>query len=196
MTTTKGQLQVDFLKRVLEAGGKIARANFSIEHGLGPSNPTYVLCLEQHGTLTLQDFPWTPELEEFLLLEFPTAMDKIDEERERFATILGNNLRTLEAQFGRDYAQAIFVDVLKDHPEYDLAQLIAKSPTYPPNRNNDSYHHCRQFLEHAISGLQNTAILKLRYSDTPETVALIAGALGAVLDNRFHISLRGQLFAD
>src|SRR3979409_1189825 len=105
MTRTKAQLQVDFLKSVIAAGGKIAKANFSVERNLGPSNPTYVLCLEQHGALTLQELPWTPELEEFLLLEHPTPMEKIDEERERFATILGNNLRTVESQFGRDYAQ-------------------------------------------------------------------------------------------
>lgn len=191
MTRTKGQLQVDFLRSVIATGGKIAKANFAIERNLGPSNPTYVLCLEQHGALSLQELPWTPELEEFLLLEHPI---KTDEERERFATILGNNLRTVESQFGRDYAQAVFVDLLKDHPEYDLERLIAKSPTPTPSRQSESYLACRQFLEHAIAGLQNTAIEKLRHPNTPATVALIGEALGTVLDDRFHISLREQLF--
>ena len=191
MTRTKGQLQVDFLKSVIATGGKITKANFAVERNLGPSNPTYVLCLEQNGSLSLQELPWTPELEEFLLLEQPT---KTDEDRERFATILGNNLRTVESQFGRDYAQAVFVDLLKDHPEYDLERLIAKSPTPTPSRQSESYLACRQFLEHAIAGLQNTAIAKLRYPDAPETVALIGKALGTVLDDRFHISLREQLF--
>lgn len=194
MTRTKGHLQVDFLQSVIATGGKIARANFAVERNLGPSNPTYVLCLEQHGALSLQELSWTPELEEFLLLEHPTRMEKIDEERERFATILGNNLRTVESQFGRDYAQAVFVDLLKDHPEYDLERLIAKSPTLTPSRQSENYLPCRQFLEHAIAGLQNTAIWKLRYPDAPATVALIGEALGTVLDDRFHISLREQLF--
>ncbi|HEX3475758.1 MAG TPA: hypothetical protein VHT91_12080 [Kofleriaceae bacterium] len=194
MIRTKGQLQVDFLRSVIATGGKIARANFSVERSLGPSNPTYVLCLDQQGALSLQELPWTPELEEFLLLEHPTRMDKSDEERERFATILGNNLRTVESQFGRDHAQAVFVDLLKDHSEYDLERLIAKSPTPTPSRQSESYLACRQFLEHAIAGLQNTAILKLRYPDAPTTVALIGEALGTILDDRFHISLREQLF--
>lgn len=193
MTRTKGQFQVDFLKSVIATGGKIAKVNFSVERSLGPSNPTYVLYLEQHGALSLQELAWTPELEEFLLLENPIKMD-IDEDRERFATILENNLRTVESQFGRDYAQAVFVDLLKDHPEYDLERLIAKSPTPMPSRQSESYRACRQFLEHAIAGLQNTAILKLRYPDEPTTVALIGEALGMVLDDRFHISLREQLF--
>jgi hypothetical protein len=191
MTRTKAQLHVDFLRSVLAAGGKIAKANFSVERNLGPSNPTYVLCLEQHGALTLAELPWTPELEEFLLHEHPTRMEKLDEECERFATILGNNLRTVESRVGRDHAQAIFVDLLKDHPEYDLEQLIAKSATLTPHRQSDSYLVCRQFLEQTIAGLQNTAIMKLHYPDAPE---LIGEALGTILDSRFHISLRKELF--
>jgi hypothetical protein len=88
----------------------------------------------------------------------------------------------------------VFVDLLKDHPEYDLERLIAKSPTPTPSRLSESYLPCRQFLEHAISGLQNTAIIKLHYPDGAGTVALIGEALGLVLDDRFHISLREQLF--
>lgn len=191
MTRTKAQLHVDFLRSVFAAGGKIAKANFSVERNLGPSNPTYVLCLEQHGALTLAELPWTPELEEFLLHEHPTRMERSDEECERFATILGNNLRTVESRIGRDYAKAVFVDLLKDHPEYNLEQLIMKSATLTPDRQSDSYLVCRQFLADAISGLQNTAIKKLHY---PDAVELIGEALGTVLDDRFHISLREKLF--
>jgi hypothetical protein len=190
---TKSQLRVDFLKSVLAAGGKIARINFSVEHTLGPSNPTYVMCLEQGGALTFDEMPWTQELEEFLLFERPTRMESLEEERERFAMILGNNLRTAESQFGRDFAQAVFVDLLKDHPDYHLEGLIAKSPTPTPNRSSDSYFACQKLLEHSIQGLQNTAILGLKYSSA-EALALIGAALSIVLDDRFHISLREHLF--
>jgi hypothetical protein len=196
MSKSKGQLQVDFLKSVIAAGGKIVKASFAVEHALGPKNPTYLLTLDQHGTLTLQDLPWTQELEEYLLHERPTAMATHEEERARFANILGNNLKTLESQFGRDYAQAVFVEILKEHPEYDLARLLAKAPTYPPSRGSAGYQNCRQFLEHAISGLQNTAVLTLGHPNGPETVRLIGEALAIVLDDRFHISLRAQLFPD
>jgi hypothetical protein len=190
---TKGQLRVDFLRSVLAAGGKIAKVNFSVEHNLGPSNPTYVMYLEQGGALTFDEMPWTQELEEFLLFEHPTRMESLDEERERFAMILGNNLQTAESKFGRDFAQAVFVDLLKDHPDYHLERLIAKSPTPTPSRQSESYVDCHKFLEHAIQGLQNTAILRLKYSSV-DALALVGAALGIVLDDRFHISLREQLF--
>lgn len=193
MLKTKGQLQVDFLKNVLAAGGKISKANFSVEHNLGPSNPTYVICLEQGGALLLQEMPWTQELEKFLLFEHSTRMENTDEERERFAVIIGNNLQTAESQFGRDFAQAVFVDLLRDRPDYRLERLIAKSPTPAPSRQSESYVDCHRFLNSAIHGLQGTAILELKYSPA-DALALVSSALGIVLDDRFHISLREQLF--
>ena len=195
MSKSRGQLQVDFLKSVIAAGGKIVKASFSVERALGPTNPTYLLTLDQHGMLTLQDLPWTQELEEYLLLDHPTAMATREEERERFANILGNNLKTLEHQYGRDYAQSVFVEILNGHPEYDLARLLAKAPTYPPSHDSAGYYDCRQFLENAITGLQNTAVLKLGYPDGPDTIRLVGEALAIVLDDRFHISIRAQLFS-
>jgi hypothetical protein len=126
MSKSKGQLQVELLRSVIGAGGKIARASFSIERGPGPSNPTYVLALDQRGARTLQELPWTQELEEYLLQEHPTRMDVLDEERDRFANIISNNLRALEARFGRDYAQSVFVELVAEHPEYDLQRLLKK----------------------------------------------------------------------
>ena len=101
MSSSKGHRQVAFLKQVIAAGSTIAKASFSIERGLGRTNPTYLLTLDQHGALTLQELPWTPELEEYLLHERPTQMDDRADERERFANLLGNNLKVIEAQFGR-----------------------------------------------------------------------------------------------
>lgn len=60
------------------------------------------MTLDQHGALTLQDLPWTPELEEYLLHERPTQMDNRASERERFANLLSNNLKTIESQFCTD----------------------------------------------------------------------------------------------
>ena len=194
MSSSKGQRQVDFLKQVFTAGGTIAKASFSIERGLGRTNPTYLLTLDQHGALTLQELPWTPELEEYLLHERPTQMDNRVDERERFANLLSNNLKAVEAQVGSDFAQAVFVEILREHPEYALGQLLAKVPVYPPSHGGASYHECRMFLEHAIVGLQNTAVLKLGYPNSPETIQLVGEALGIVLDDKFHISLRTQLF--
>lgn len=194
MTSSKGQRQVDFLRQVIAAGSTIAKASFSIERGLGRTNPTYLLTLDQHGALTLQELPWTPELEEYLLHERPTQMDDRADERERFANLLGNNLKTIEAQFGRDFSDAVLVEILGEHPEYALGPLLTKVPVYPPSHGGANYRECRMLLEHAIAGLQNTAILKLGYPNSPETVQLIGQALGFVLDDKFHISLRTQLF--
>lgn len=100
MSKSSGQLQVELLRSVVDDGGRIANASFSIQRGPGPRSPTYRLSLELHGTQTPHELPWTQELEEYLLLEHPTRMDRLDEERERFAAIIGNNLRALETRFG------------------------------------------------------------------------------------------------
>jgi hypothetical protein len=178
MTSSKGQRQVEFLKQVTAAGGTIVKASFSIERGLGRTNPTYLLTLDQHGALTLQDLPWTPELEEYLLHECPTQMDSRADERERFANLLSNNLKTIEAQFGPDFAQAVFVEVLGEHPEYGLASFLGKVPVYPPICGGDNYHACRMLIEHAIAGLQNTAVLTLYHPDNKEIIQLVGEALG------------------
>lgn len=49
-------------------------------------------------------------------------------------------------------------------------------------------------LEHAIVELQNTAVLRLGYPSGQETIQLVGETLGIVLDDKFHISLRAQLF--
>lgn len=196
MTRAKGQVQVDFLRSVIGAGGRIVKANCAIERDFDLSNPTYLLTLEQHGALSLQEFSWTPELEEFLLYKHPLAMETLDEESARFAIILGSNLQAVESQFGRDYARAIFVELIKEHPEYNLGRLLAKVPASAPSHDSDSYRDCRQLLDHAIAGLQNTAIVKLGHRNDQEAITLIANALGILLDDRFHISLRAHLFPD
>src|ERR1700755_1801409 len=194
MTSTQGQRQVEFLREILQAGGKIVRLNFSIEQGLGRTNPKYTLWLTQNGPRTFEEFDWTPELEDFLLHEYPTQTNKRSEECERFATILHNNLHLIEAQVGRDYARAVFVEVLKDRPQYNLSHLIAQAPTYPPDHNSTAYQSCYQYIASAIDGLTNTAVLKLKHPDSAQTVELVSSALGIVLDEIFHISLRRELF--
>jgi hypothetical protein len=194
MSKSKGQSQVEFLRSVIASGGTIAKASFSSERGPGPGNPTYMLALDQRGALMLQELSWTQELEEYLLHEHPTRMAVLDEERDRFANIIDNNLRALEARFGRDYTQAVFVEVVAERPEYDLQRLLKKVPLPKPSRESVAYQDCRLLVEHAITGLQNTAILSLRYPNGPETVRLIGEAIGLVLDERFHVSLREQFF--
>ena len=191
MTKSKGQLQVDFLKSVIAAGGKIVKASFSIESDIAPSNPAYLLTLDQGGALSLQELPWTQELEEYLLHERPT---RTEEEPERFANIIGNNLKALGARFGRDYAQAVFVEYVSEHPEYGLGQMLPKIPTYAPSHDSSGYRDCRLLVENSIKGLQNTVAPSLGYADQTEVLRLICKAIGIVLDNRFFITLRSKLF--
>jgi len=194
MSRSKGQRQVDFLKQVFAAGGRITKASFSIEDGLGRTSPAYLLTLKQHGALTLQELLWTPELEEYLLHERPTQMDNRLDERERFANLLRNNLKTIEAQFGTGFMQTVFVEILGERPEYALGQLLSKSPVYLANRGSAGYQECRMLLEHAIVGLQNTAVLKLGYPNSPETMQMIGEAFALVLDDKLTARSATQIF--
>jgi len=68
MSKTRGQSQVEFLRDVAADGGRIAKAEFSLNREMWKDmSPTYYLTLDQKGVRSHQEFPWTPELEKYLL---------------------------------------------------------------------------------------------------------------------------------
>lgn len=194
MPKSKGQIQVEFLKNIVASGGVIQKGNFSIERGLVAKDPIFHLTIRQGSALSLQELAWTPELEEYLLLERPLAMETRDEEIERLANVLSNNLKSAEDKFGKDYAQAVFVEILRERPQYGLEKVLDEVAVHKASSAGPSYSDCRQFLTSAIDGLQNTAVLMLKYPNDSSTVRLIGEALAIVLDDRFHITLRKELF--
>lgn len=188
MTRTRGQIQVEFLRELIAGGGTIVKANFSSQHG-PMQHGAFHLTLVQSGVRSLHEAPWSPELEEFLLFERRLRMATPAEERDRFATILSHNLATAEVQYGEPFAQAVFVELLRERPEYELDQVLARVPIDSPSRTDEGYAPCRDFLAHSIDGVQNTAVL-LGYPDGPESVRLVGAALERVLDDRFFVSRR------
>ena len=189
-----GAFYVDFLRGVLAKGGRIVTARFSSQQGLLKRiEPRFFLTLEQGGVQSLQELPWTPELEKYLLLELHQKVSNLDEEAERFAAILLNNLETAERIYGRDFAQAVLVEILKARPEYKLEAWLAEAPTYSPSHSSSAYADCSSFLRQSVDGLQNTAHHELGYA--PDTsVSLVSKALSILLDESFHISARKALF--
>lgn len=192
--TSPGEFYVDFLRGVLAKGGRIVAVRFSWQRGLLKQiEPRFFLTLEQGGVQSLQELPWTPELEKYLLLELHQKTSVPDEEAERFAAILLNNLETAERDYGRDFAHAVLVEILKSRPEYKIEAWLAEAATYPPSHSSRAYADCSSFLRQSIDGLQNTAHLELGYAaDT--SVSLVSKALSILLDEIFHISARRALF--
>ncbi|SRR5579883_757320 len=184
MTKSRGQLHADFLRGVRSGGGQIIRADF--ERGPSQNAPTFHVLLEQNGVRSLQELPWTPELEKYLLFEDPRKMDSQEEEAERFATILYHNLATVEQQFGDRYVGlAVFLEILRGRNEYDLKSLLDRIPEVPISVS-DANPHVRDFVTRSIDGLQNTAIVGLGYSKG-EALALMTAALRIVLEETFYI---------
>lgn len=196
MSKTRGEIAVEFLRGFFANGGVIARANFSsgIRELSAPNEPVYALTLEKGGLSTLQMLPWSPELEEFLLEERPTRMATQDEEIERLANVVSNNLRSAEDSVGKDFAQAVFIEVISKQPEFDLVDVLARVAVTPASKSSVSYATCSDFLRHSIHGLRNAAVLFLRYPDDQSTSKMMGKAVAIVLDDRFHISLRDSLF--
>lgn len=184
---------VGFLRRVLEHGGAIALAQFSLNRGLLQSlAPTYSLTLSQGEVLSFCERRWNSELEEFLLSERRQQTASEDDEAERFAAILLNNLANAAATAGKDYAEAVFVELLRDG-DPALATTLARCPTYAPSRGGQHYASTRAFLEHSLVGARNSLATELRYPD--ETARSIhRAAVSLVLDETFHISARDALF--
>lgn len=194
MTKSKGQVQVEFLRDLISQGGRIVKANFSLQRGLLENvEPKYYLTLEQNKMRSLQELSWTPEIEEFLLFDQQRSVETEDEEAERFASILSNNLKDAEHRFGKDYSQAVFVQILRERPQYPLSDSLKRVPTYPPGRDSHSYGPCTAALTRSIDGLHNTAIMTLGY-DKDTAAILMTRALSIVLDEAFYISAREKLF--
>ncbi|MBK7538622.1 MAG: hypothetical protein IPI49_25275 [Myxococcales bacterium] len=194
MASTRGQAQVAFLSSVKASGGKIAGARFSLQRGpLKFIEPTYWLTLDQAGGRSLQELPWTSELEEYLLFQLGLKMDAEDDESQRFAAILLNNLRKAESIHGKDYARAVLVEVLRAKPGYDLADLLDRAATPRPSSGSEHYRDCRTFLEHSVDGLRDSAQLNLEYGPD-EASRLMEAALRITLDEAFHISTADLLF--
>lgn len=131
MANTRGQFQVDFLRSVVANGGKIAGARFSLQQGgLKAIEPMYSITLDQHGVRSLQELAWTPELEKLLLFDLRCKMDTREDEAERFAAILLNNIGTAETHHGgKDFAHAVLVAELRDRREYNLEALLDRAGT-------------------------------------------------------------------
>jgi hypothetical protein len=195
MASTRGQFQVDFLRSVVANGGRIAGARFSLQRGpLKSVDPLYSLTLDQHGVRSLQELAWTSELEKLLLFELRCKVDTLEEEAQRFAAILLNNLRTAETRHGgRDFAHAVLVAVLRDRPEYNLTALLDRTGTAAPSHSSKHYAECAGFLVRSIDGLQNTAVSCLGY-DAEHALTVMRDALGILLDETFHISTAALLF--
>jgi hypothetical protein len=195
MAGTRGQFQVDFLKSVVAHGGSIAGARFSLQRGpLKSIEPLYSLTLDQRGVRSLQELPWTAELETYLLFDVRRRMDAPDDEAERFAAILLNNLRTAETSAGKDFAHAVLIDVLRERPEYELGAMLDRAAAAVPSRSSKHYADCAAFLRHSIDGLRNTAVARLAYEPS-QALTLMQQALGVVLDEVFHFSAADLLFS-
>jgi len=193
MSKTRGQSQVEFLRDVAADGGRIAKAGFSLNRDMWKDmSPTYFLTLDQKGVRSHQEFPWAPELEQYLLQAGVTAASP-EEEAERFATILMNNLTRAQQDHGKDYARSVLVDILRGRPEYGLDRLLARIPVYRPSQSGSSFAACTQFLTTSIDGLQHEARIGLRYSPD-QARDLMRAALEILLDETFLISSSDAVF--
>lgn len=193
MANTRGQFQVDFLRSVAERGGRIVNARFSLQRGpLKSIEPIYSLTLEQSQVRSLQEFPWTSELEQYLL-ESRQRMESPSDEADRFAAILLSNVRAAEAKFGRDFAHAVLVTVLADRPRYSLAALLARVGTAKPGRSSRHFEECARLLGGSVDRLHEIAVIVLKYAPH-EAEALMIQALEITLDETFHLSGTELLF--
>ena len=193
MANTRGQFQVDFLRSVVQLGGRVVGARFSLQRGpLKSIEPIYSLTLEQNQIRSLQEFPWTSELEKYLL-ESRQRMDDFPDEVDRFAAILLNNVQAAGTKFGRDFTHAVLVVVLADRPRYPLAALLGRAGTARPSRSSRHFQDCAQALGDAVDRLHEIAEVVLRY-EPAEAETLMTKALEITLDEIFHISGADLLF--
>lgn len=193
MANTRGQFHVDFLRSVAERGGHIVSARFSLQRGpLKSIEPIYSLTLEQNQLRSFQEFPWTSELETYLL-ESRQRMDTLPDEADRFAAILLSNVQASVAKFGRDFTHAVLVTVLADRPRYPLATLLSRAGTANPSRSSRHFHDCALTLGGAVDRLHEIAEVALGYK-SQEAEILMTKALEITLDETFHISDTDLLF--
>ncbi|HWO24055.1 MAG TPA: hypothetical protein VNO30_35175 [Kofleriaceae bacterium] len=193
MANTRGQFQVEFLRSIANRGGRIESARFSLQRGpLKSIEPIYSLTLEQGQVRSLQEFPWTSELETYLL-ESRQRMETPADEADRFAAILLHNIQVSAAKFGRDFTHAVLVVVLAERTRYPLSALLSRAGTAKPNRSGRHFQECTQVLGGAVDQLHKLAEVALGYQPQ-EAEALMIKALEITLDETFHISGTDLMF--
>lgn len=138
-------------------------------------------------------FDWTPTFERELF-QRRIKMARPEQEAIRGSTLLLSNLRFPGIKFGEDYTNAVLLEVIKDRfGEIGVvSELLAEIRRYNPNKGV-SYAECKNYLKSAIDGYGNSLVLELGYKDNT-AFAILVGAVVAMLDKRFRISLRKTIF--
>jgi hypothetical protein len=136
---------------------------------------------------------WSPGFERELFKRH-IKMARPEQEAIRGSMLLLSNLRFPGVKFGEDYTNAVLAEVIKERfgKIQVVADLLSDIREYNPNKGV-SYSECRDYLRSAINGYGNSLVFELKYKDNT-AFAILVGAVVAMLDKRFRISLRKTLF--
>jgi hypothetical protein len=185
---------VTFLRDLLEMGFTIERLSFRRDRDhLSLGEPVFHLFLEREGDKRPERIEWSRALEELLFRKGVRAENQ-EQEANRGAYFLLQELRQADRKWGKDYTDSVLHELLASlfQNSKDVQALLSQVPAYKPSQG-EGYGECRGFLKKCLGDYASRLMAELRY---PEVDArnIFTRAVLQMFDERHHLTLARLLF--
>ncbi len=149
------------------------------------------LFLKRPDETIIDEVPWEPELEQWLVEQKIPATTE-DNEMVRFSLLLGRALRAVTRRYGDGYFDAVLVKHIREGPYAEHPEIVdALFQIAPANPSPDREAECsEQIKEHIIALAESLVEI---YSDEHTAESILIGAISGYLDERFRITERKKL---
>lgn len=179
---------VQLLRERLDSGCRVVRTHF-----LREPRAEYLVVLMCRQALSEMRIPHSPS---FTRWSFGAGaaggrMHTPENEAERFAILLVELLKPIEDDVGRDYLDAIVVEIVRRFGPPATSALLADQYQYRTSASEARMRIARA-VEGALGRLAAHLVLHLGYA-REQAAAILDHALASWLDRRLHISERQRL---
>jgi hypothetical protein len=185
---------VTFLREMLRMGFKIERFSFlrNRDH-LSLGEPVYFLVLNRKGNQRPERIEWSPALEDLLFANGVRAENQ-EQESNRGAYLLIQNLRDADRKWSKDYTDSVLHELLASlfHNTDAVKNLLSQVSAHKPYQG-ESYVECHSYLKKCLGDYASKLMEKLRYSQE-EARSIFTRAVLQMFDERHHLTLTRLLF--
>jgi hypothetical protein len=136
----------------------------------------------------LDEAPWEPELDNWLIDEDKARAVSVENEKLRFSLLLKPEMRPIVARYGDGYFNAVLMAVLQDGPFSTHPEVAGVIPyIHEGQPAGGSKQDCQELIEHVFSVFAGR-LLALYGGDRDTAEDILGGAIARYLDDRFSVT--------
>lgn len=185
---------VTFLRELLGMGFTIERLSFLRDRDhFSLGEPVYFLVLNREGNKRPERIEWSPALEKLLFANGVKAESQ-EQEGNRGAYLLFQNLRHADRKWGKDYTDSVLHELLASlfHDTSAVQALLSQVSAHRPYQG-EAYVECHSYLKKCLSDYASRLMDELRYS-REDARSIFTRAVLQMFDERHHLTLTRLLF--